>query len=104
MSETAIGFKSFMGETISLKRWKLYSVRFGFLAFGYIALISVLDLPSTHAMATILVQGSLWALVMSLMFGWMERTSKFSRAVVFCTVGLISVLLVFLAWRGARIH
>lgn len=71
MSSDSTTIGTFMEERVSLKRRNIYFLRFGFLLSALIALNSLLDLPSHHAMA-ILLRGLFTATILFVLMFWTE--------------------------------
>ena len=92
--------RQFMQEAVPLKRWKFYALRFCFFAFGFIALISLVDIP-VHAAAAVLARSTYFALFMSIWLLIAERGSKRTRLIATAGLVLLSILVIFMVFHAA---
>lgn len=92
------GLKSFMSEPVSLKRWKIYVLTFGFSAFGIMAIIGLLDLSLRAALAATF-KASLFALGVLVMSHWASWPKRVRNVLAFALIG-IALLLLIAVWHG----
>ncbi len=68
MTQSTTGFAAFMSETVHLKRWSVYLLRFAVLFFGWATLYGMFE-PDRKG----LVRGIAFALVLTAIMYWRDR-------------------------------
>jgi cadmium resistance protein CadD (predicted permease) len=91
--------KSFMNDDVTLKRWRLYALRFGLMVFGWTALkLGFLALITDASVRVFVVgtfvEGVIVAMVVSTAIYAIEANSKWARvliAVVFVALAILVI-------------
>lgn len=92
-------FASFMNGDVTLKRWRLYLLRFALLTFGWTALkLGFLALVADDSTRTfvfpVFVEGMFVASIISTAFYAVEAKSKIARILIFVLLGMAAILVI----------
>ncbi len=98
-------FESFMNADVTLKRWRLYALRFGLLVFAWTALkLGFLDLVTEYSTRVFVwptfAMGVMVAVVVSIAVYGMETNSKRVKVLIVLVLFVLVCLLVADRIRG----
>jgi hypothetical protein len=104
MAQSSTGLVSYMAESVSVKRWWLYSLRFLYFFFMFLLLatnaMAMVFNPPARALATALVL----TLAMSALLYLSERyRGRYPRAEIVVLLVLLVIALA-IVWRGIERH
>ena len=93
-------YKFSLYDDVSLKRWRLYFLRFGLLFLAWTTISMSFELPSWQSLLVLTGKGFLFSLAMSLLFYVSGRASRTARTSILVILALLSLLLVAAITRG----